>query len=699
MIDKLAGYKTQVRVLEKKLKEMDSTKLDPAKVKQITDALKDLKELIKEKEDKREQRRKSKEEAAQEVTSADSGSITTTTTSPAAPQAPGAMTTPSATTTPATTPDDQKSQCALCGGLTFPDYPSYQQHMEFTHASDVMPTTPGQKEDKLVASVDPVVNKVETDPKLAPGVIVPDSVKRHNDIVDKVEKDPKIAPHIISEKEEGPKFKLDDVVKPVRGAESTGKVMRWDGKPSDLVYVAWDSGPLADRDTFGGYYPKDLELFQEEPVEAMAAPMEKPACADCTATKEKQGDLKNNYDALLKDLKEERDIHYEQGNSKWVARLDQKIRDLEKAIADKFGGEKTAGAQNDSEGLVIMDHTPPRANSGPDAGGKDTHDEFQDEWSEPSRDAVSSKNPITQTTKISVFKKEFTATPITDQKKFGGYDISDATGKKILNIKSKDSQPMTKDQLEFCAQIELTRGLKQAKLVEKVAFLEAGSKVYIIASDRTGKRVKFASMEQGIRGWAPLSKFAFVNKEGEMRKHKDHIDNTFGHNGKEILVDCPNGSGNMTWLPMGELLPITPPPATPESLNDLESEKQCPDCHGTFEGAEGETCPTCGRFAVQKTALKPALPPQILNRRNEVNASIEKQAHIRHEDGKWIVYNHDYKKKLGTYPTKAEAVKRLRQVEWFRDHKGALVKGVDGKTYKISSCNFDTNMVNLDEIQ
>src|ERR1700685_2734525 len=64
MLDKFAGYKTQIRVLEKKLKEMDHSKLNPAKVKELTEAIQNLKNIVKEKEDKREERRKKKEEAA-----------------------------------------------------------------------------------------------------------------------------------------------------------------------------------------------------------------------------------------------------------------------------------------------------------------------------------------------------------------------------------------------------------------------------------------------------------------------------------------------------------------------------------------------------------------------------------------------------------------------------------------------------------
>ena len=250
MIDKLAGLPTQIRQLEKRLKEMDASKVKPALVKEITDTIKNLKDMLKEKQDKREQRKKDKESA----TEVQKEAITVPSATEIGAVAPNAVTPgqegqPEATPTTPSNQNQTSSSCPLCGGLKFPDEGAYQQHMQFTHASDVMPTTPGQKLDKTVAAVDPAtVNKVETDPKIAPGVIVPDSVK-HDQLVERVENDPKIAPHIISEQE--PQFKLDDQVKPIRGGESKGKVMRWDGKPNDLVYVMWESGPLADRDTFG----------------------------------------------------------------------------------------------------------------------------------------------------------------------------------------------------------------------------------------------------------------------------------------------------------------------------------------------------------------------------------------------------------------------------------------------------------------
>ncbi len=762
MIDKLAGLPTQIRQLEKRLKEMDASKVKPALVKEITDTIKNLKDMLKEKQDKREQRKKDKEEKAQEVEAAPVGAAPAM--GATAPNGVPANTPGQPEATP-TTPDDQKISCPLCGGMTFNDQGAYQQHMEFTHASDIMPTSPAQKLDKTVAAVDPVVNKVETDPKIAPGIIVPDSVKKHDEIVDKVEQDPKIAPHIVSE--QGPQFKLDDVVMPIRGSESKGKVMRWDGKPNDLVYVMWESGPLKDRDTFGGYYPHDLKAdVPPAPVEA-AITTDEPVCEKCVVMQEKHGDLKTNYEALLKDLQEERDIHYTQGNNAWVARLDQKIEDLKNAIAEKFPAEtgaidkvnfpnglskdaiggpefirkidtavsghgyvgteynmtngtfkrysaeegsthaplgigqtkvrkreypkgqsgyevkfggmdwrpvtegefnryfiawqelnakrpqKESAAENAQE-LTIMDHTPPRANSGPDAGGKDSHDEFQDEWALPAGIELQSKLPpkkqreldqmvqqavygyqinmmdmskvyqageaayiagqdVTaavkafldsmvaagkasktaaleaQPMKLNVLKRELLATPAN-----GGYDISH-DGKKLFNIKGKEGKPMSQKQLEFCAQIEFTRGMKQAKLVEKIANLEAGSTVFIMAHDKTTRRVKFASLEHGYRGWASASKFAYLTKKADPMRHGDHTDDVLGSSKSAYLTECPQGSGNMRWIQGSELLPTAQPPATPESLNDLESAKtvKCICGDRQDQHANGGACSAC----------------------------------------------------------------------------------------------------------
>lgn len=50
-----------------------------------------------------------------------------------------------------------------------------------------------------------------------------------------------------------------------------------------------------------------------------------------------------------------------------------------------------------------------------------------------------------------------------------------------------------------------------------------------------------------------------------------------------------------------------------------------------------------------------------------INASLQKEAHVVEENGKWYVYNKDKTKKLSKgYSSKEQAIKRLRQIEFFK---------------------------------
>ena len=112
-------------------------------------------------------------------------------------------------------------KCAICG-IEFKSHQDYQQHKEEVHGHrDYQP-------------MDRQVKK---------------------DIVKDVEH--KLGPAIIGEKEDKAeliKFGLDDKVEPVRGEPgSKGRVMRHDdNNPATLVYVYWDEGPLAEKDSFWG---------------------------------------------------------------------------------------------------------------------------------------------------------------------------------------------------------------------------------------------------------------------------------------------------------------------------------------------------------------------------------------------------------------------------------------------------------------
>lgn len=50
----------------------------------------------------------------------------------------------------------------------------------------------------------------------------------------------------------------------------------------------------------------------------------------------------------------------------------------------------------------------------------------------------------------------------------------------------------------------------------------------------------------------------------------------------------------------------------------------------------------------------------------EKAASLEKNAYVRRRGNKWVVLS-EKGKVLGTYNTKSEAVKRLKQIEYFKN--------------------------------
>jgi len=65
----------------------------------------------------------------------------------------------------------------------------------------------------------------------------------------------------------------------------------------------------------------------------------------------------------------------------------------------------------------------------------------------------------------------------------------------------------------------------------------------------------------------------------------------------------------------------------------------------------------------------------ILKRHAEGRAPVEKV--IKHEGSKWNIYS-EKGKRLGSYDTEEAAVKRLRQIEWFKSHP--VKKKADGDT-------------------
>lgn len=220
------------------------------------------------------------------------------------------------------------------------------------------------------------------------------------------------------------------------------------------------------------------------------------------------------------------------------------------------------------------------------------------------------------------------------------------------------------------------------------------------------KWIKFASLDGSLRGWAPASKFAAMEvPEANLIDHAGHKDEVLADNGgKEILATCPANSANVIWRT------IEAPPATPESLNpDVASLKQADVPQSTTDsrfnpqtGGWKIPCEMKGNGECSESGETMKVDNHFLCPKHHsigTNASLVIEAHIRHEDGKWVIYSHDYKKKLGTYDTKTEALHRLKSIEYWKSHKGSLVKNPEGKIFKIADVNFETNMVELEEIK
>jgi len=91
----------------------------------------------------------------------------------------------------------------------------------------------------------------------------------------------------------------------------------------------------------------------------------------------------------------------------------------------------------------------------------------------------------------------------------------------------------------------------------------------------------------------------------------------------------------------------------------------CSLCKGSGAGVDSPWCEMCkgsGKGPEAEEVIE-LLPEEV-----EIIASLNKLAVIRHEKDKWNVYSKKGKR-LGSYATKAEAEKRLRQIEYFKHNK------------------------------
>ena len=292
MINLFAGLRSQITLLKEKLKKHNPTK-NPKVYKEILDALEAAEKRYSAERAKRIEKQKAKEQKAQEVAKEDTPKVEDD--NVVMPKKEFVDEHEKLVKELEPMVEEHKEQgaeleevkkeaapkCAICG-VEFKSWPEYNQHREQAHSQKV------EVESSIACPIcgGAIFKKYDdykkhhqemhpSKPLQAPPVqpkkdYVPMDPEQKKQVVKDVEKS--LGPAIIgSEEPEASllKFSIDDVVKPVRGSESKGRVMRWDGKPNDLVYVFWDDGILKDKHVAGGYYPEDL-VKVEEPKEINA---------------------------------------------------------------------------------------------------------------------------------------------------------------------------------------------------------------------------------------------------------------------------------------------------------------------------------------------------------------------------------------------------------------------------------------------
>lgn len=387
MIDKLAGIPTQIRVLEKKLKDMDASKIKPALIKEITDTIQNLKNLLKEKMEKREERRKAKEQKAAESSTeevkVEADAIT----------------------------DKVEKDPKVAPHIITPD--SLKEHEKLVENVEKSPAVAPHviSEEKPKAelpkySIDDVVVPSRGEESMG-RVLRHDSPndlcyvlwesgplkEKHvaggyytNDLKKKAE-EPKqempcpcwddqtaYCPKCKTQKTSDLKSHYEDMLKDLKGEhqEALDKhdhawVTRLEFKIKELedkIKEKFDNEKQAAE--FGshgnGNGLNDLYILPSSPEEAAK---------------------------IIEFLKIKNHMfQWSNANVKghsWYGKrfIEIPFGESLKPEIEQLVMSKQAGAQN-AEQLTIMDHTPPRANSGPDAGGKDDVDsEFEAEWAEP----------------------------------------------------------------------------------------------------------------------------------------------------------------------------------------------------------------------------------------------------------------------------------------------------------------------------
>lgn len=547
MIDKLGGFKTQIRVLEKKLKEMDHSKLSPAKVKEVTEAIKNLKDLVKEKEDKREERKRKKDEAAkaQPVEAPKVEAIQTPEVVKESAPATSEVTKESETThfavdakveptrgTPGSWGTVIRSSGTNGDPLCYVKWAegpirSREEYGAY-YESDLK-----MKVEKEAVSTEYVprseVYNLEADLKSNYEKMIADLTEEIKMAHDKGELtwvgrlESKLADIQKAYKERFEKKAEDE-----NGSGGTNKLKVYDQNPP------YDKDPQEKSTGYGGDRPMGAMVSPNGQENSL--PLE--SSTECY-NEDCSGKLHKNEKGIVtcdkcggewgKVMPKEAslkfaDLDLDSIDKRWALYVDGKlaIRTLTRSKAERIAKERfpnqvAAGKYE----IKREDHVPV--------------------------EATLNKKAI----HITVAEKLFVINPLakTAENEYV-YDVSSgANNQKLFKITSKDE--MGQEHLAYVIEKELlnhkeaasyqcphckdwlheSRGLTQhirrnhpdkkdnkksslAKLTSNLAFLKKGSFVSILAEDKVKKQVKFASLDNSLRGWAPANRFTEVKNRG-----------------------------------------------------------------------------------------------------------------------------------------------------------------------------------------
>jgi len=223
-----AGYATQIRKLRKRIQQLEMDKADPQDIKATIDSLRELESLLADERSRKDERRKVREEKIKKDQEAHSFEASDYIRSSNVKDRFG-------------NPVDVHVK----GGGDIYAYDSVLGNSHDSSIKDILRERFSDQDIMAILGEEPIKPKEEPASDPSTGMYRG--------------KGDSISVEMSEEKAELTKFSLDDRVEPTRGTPgSWGLVMRYEPE-SDMTYVQWQSGKLADEHGFGAYNGSDLK--------------------------------------------------------------------------------------------------------------------------------------------------------------------------------------------------------------------------------------------------------------------------------------------------------------------------------------------------------------------------------------------------------------------------------------------------------